>query len=56
MIPTDQDWSRRELLKAAAAASLTGAGNFPAVRATRVTPADPERIRRENALLARETG
>ncbi len=49
-MPDDRDWSRRELLKAAAAAGLAGAVNVRPGRAAVIAPADRERIRRENEL------
>jgi hypothetical protein len=47
-MPVQRDWSRREVLKAAAAASLAPALKATAARAESPTAADPERIRREN--------
>jgi hypothetical protein len=49
-MPADCDWSRRDVLRAAAAASLAGSTNIPSAHAAVVTPADRERIRRENEL------
>ena len=47
-MPIDRDWTRREILKTAAAGSL--AGRCESCRLSRIEPAaaDPERIRREN--------
>src|SRR5262245_44953068 len=47
-MPNDRDWSRREVLRAAAVASLAGAASIPAASAAAFAPADRERIRREN--------
>src|SRR4051794_25803817 len=49
-MPDERDWSRREVLKVAAAASLAPALTVQAARVERATAADPERIRRENEL------
>jgi hypothetical protein len=48
---TERDWSRREVLKVVAATSLAPALSRQAVAAAPPTPADPERIRRENERL-----
>jgi hypothetical protein len=49
-MPRKCDWTRREILKAAAAASLAPARTATAARGESPTTADPERIRRENEL------
>jgi hypothetical protein len=49
-MPYERDWSRRDVLRAAAAASLAGGAHIPSAPAAPVTPPDRERIRRENEL------
>jgi len=49
-MPLDRDWTRREILKTAAAGSLASALHARPARAHDATPADPDRIRRENSL------
>jgi len=44
----ERDWTRREILKTAAAGSLASALNASPARADGATPSDPDRIRREN--------
>jgi hypothetical protein len=48
MNPSDREWTRREILKTAAAGSLASAWNASTARAGQATPADLDRIRREN--------
>jgi len=48
MMPDERHWTRREVLQTAAAGSLAGAIYSPGGRAHETTPADPDRIRREN--------
>ena len=47
-MPFERDWTRRDILKTAAAGGLASALNSTPARANDATPADPERIRREN--------
>jgi hypothetical protein len=48
MMPPARDWTRREILKTAAAGSLAGALSAGPRAAFEPAPAQPERIRREN--------
>jgi hypothetical protein len=47
MNPADREWTRRAIFKTAVA-GIASAWNAPVARAGLMTPADPERIRREN--------
>jgi hypothetical protein len=47
-MPVERDWTRREILKTAAAGGLASALNATPALAYDATPADPDRIRREN--------
>ena len=48
MIPDDRTWTRREILKSAAAGSLGSSLTGQVLTAQEPAAADPERIRREN--------
>ena len=48
MNPAKREWTRREILRTAAASGLASSWSAPIVLAGDVTRADPERIRREN--------
>ena len=47
-MPTERDWTRREILKTAAAGGIVSALHQQPAVAYEPAPADPERIRREN--------
>ncbi len=47
-MPIEHDWTRREILKSAAAGTLVSSAALHAAIAREPQPADPERIRREN--------
>jgi len=47
-MPFERDWTRREILKTAAVGGLASALNATPALAYDATPADPDRIRREN--------
>ncbi len=55
-MPFERDWTRRQILKTAAAGGLTSVLNATPAQAHNTTPADPDRIAGKTSIRVPATG